>query len=314
MSSNAIALPVSSLGYLEIEATNLDAWAGFATEVLGLQVAERTADLLRLKMDVWLHRITIRKSTQDCIAALGWQLRSIDDFETIVQTLGKEGYQVEVADRAGAEDRCVAQLATVDDPSGNRLEFFVGARTEEVRKFMSPTGAAFVTDLQGMGHVTLVTSRYDDMFDFYSRVLGFYVSDFLVGDVLQAAFLSPNARHHSIALIDSHGAVDAYDHFMLEVDDLATVGRAYDKVFERREPLSYTLGKHWNDHMTSFYVQSPSGFDVEYGWRGRTVDRDTWSTVQGNGEISIWGHHATAEELAQRRGLSTWFKDLQLAV
>lgn len=314
MSAKATDRPVSSLGYLEVESTDLDAWESFATEVLGLQVAERSNSLLRLKMDVWLHRITVRKSSRDGIAALGWQLRSIEDFDTIVQILTKEGYQVDVGDRAAAESRSVARLASVDDPSGNRLEFFVGARTEEVRKFMSPTGASFVTGLHGMGHVTVVTSRYDEMFEFYSRVLGFYVSDFLVGDVLQAAFLSPNGRHHSIALIDSHGTVDTYDHFMLEVSELASVGRAYDKVFERRDPLSYTLGKHWNDHMTSFYVQSPSGFDVEYGWEGRTVDRETWSTVQGNGEISIWGHHATAEDLAHRRGLPTWFENLHLAI
>lgn len=26
------------------------------------------------------------------------------------------------------------------------------------------------------------------------------------------------------------------------------------------------LGKHTNDHMVSFYLRTPSGFNVEYGW------------------------------------------------
>ena len=33
-----------------------------------------------------------------------------------------------------------------------------------------------------------------------------------------------------------------------------------------------TLGRHTNDHVTSFYSRSPSGFMVEYGWGGRCVD------------------------------------------
>jgi 3,4-dihydroxy-9,10-secoandrosta-1,3,5(10)-triene-9,17-dione 4,5-dioxygenase len=259
-----------------------------------------------------VNRLTVRRSDNVGIIALGWELRGIADVELVAETLTKCGYDVQLADRELAEQRRVAALATVADPSGNRLEFFVGARTEEVRQFISPTGARFVTGEFGVGHVTVATSRYDEMLDFYTRILGFYVSDFLVGDSLQAAFLSPNGRHHSIALIDTHGAVDAYDHFMVEVDELAMVGRAYDRCLELGAPLTYTLGKHWNDHMTSFYVQSPSGFDIEYGWNGRVVDRAKWSAVQGNGEISIWGHHPTSAELAQKRGLSSWVEGLAL--
>ena len=30
-----------------------------------------------------------------------------------------------------------------------------------------------------------------------------------------------------------------------------------------------TLGTHTNDRMTSFYVRTPSGFEIEYGFGGR---------------------------------------------
>jgi hypothetical protein len=32
------------------------------------------------------------------------------------------------------------------------------------------------------------------------------------------------------------------------------------------------LGRHTNDHMTSFYVNTASGFFIEYGWGGRMID------------------------------------------
>ena len=37
-----------------------------------------------------------------------------------------------------------------------------------------------------------------------------------------------------------------------------------------------TLGRHTNDLMTSFYVRTPSGFEIEYGTGGLVVDDDTW--------------------------------------
>ena len=54
-------------------------------------------------------------------------------------------------------------------------------------------------------------------------------------------------------------------------------------------PLSATLGQHVNDKMTSFYVQTPSGFDIEYGWNGLVIDPDTWVPTTSL-SVSAWGH------------------------
>jgi len=50
------------------------------------------------------------------------------------------------------------------------------------------------------------------------------------------------------------------------------------------------MGRHTNDRMLSFYVRTPSGFSVEYGWGARTVDDRDWQ-VQLHRTGSIWGHH-----------------------
>jgi len=41
--------------------------------------------------------------------------------------------------------------------------------------------------------------------------------------------------------------------------------------------------------MVSFYMASPSGFEVEYGFGARTVDDRTWQ-VQTHRAVSVWGH------------------------
>ena len=53
--------------------------------------------------------------------------------------------------------------------------------------------------------------------------------------------------------------------------------------------LTGTMGRHANDHMVSFYMQSPAGFDVEYGAEGRTID--DWSRYEVfESTPSFWGH------------------------
>ena len=51
---------------------------------------------------------------------------------------------------------------------------------------------------------------------------------------------------------------------MLQLESLDDVGAAYYQCQDREIPISATLGRHTNDHMVSFYMVSPSGFEIEY--------------------------------------------------
>jgi hypothetical protein len=55
---------------------------------------------------------------------------------------------------------------------------------------------------------------------------------------------------------------------MVELLSLDDVGQGYD-IAGRDDAVAYSLGRHSNDHMMSFYATSPSGFFVEYGWGAR---------------------------------------------
>jgi hypothetical protein len=46
--------------------------------------------------------------------------------------------------------------------------------------------------------------------------------------------------------------------------------------------------------MTSFYVRTPSGFEIEYGTGGLMVDDDSWQVATHDSQ-SIWGHKPPAE-------------------
>jgi hypothetical protein len=64
----------------------------------------------------------------------------------------------------------------------------------------------------------------------------------------------------------------ALHHFMVEVGSLDDVGQGYDLAQIDESRIAFTLGRRTNDDMTSFCVNTPSGFFIEYG-RGRPRDR-----------------------------------------
>ena len=53
-------MPVVGLGYVGLDAHDLDAWRRFATEVLAMQVIECGADVLALRMDERCQRVLIQ--------------------------------------------------------------------------------------------------------------------------------------------------------------------------------------------------------------------------------------------------------------
>ena len=57
-----------------------------------------------------------------------------------------------------------------------------------------------------------------------------------------------------------------------------------------------SLGRHTNDMMTSFYVRTPSGFEIEYGTGGVLVDEENWE-VENYDAMSFWGHRPPEERL-----------------
>jgi 2,3-dihydroxybiphenyl 1,2-dioxygenase len=282
--------PVLGLGYVGLDVRDLSAWIAFATAVLGLQPAESPADTAYFKMDHYVWRLALHLADAEGPAYFGWEVRTEHDLYALEKRIADAGKPT-ARDAALARERRVLYLFSTADPAGNRLEFYVGPQTESPEPFLSPTGASFVTGDQGMGHLTFEVNPYRETVEFYRDVLGFTTSDITSIGASEVIFLGCNRRHHSIGLLGGPDfPATALHHVMVETTNIDHVGRAYDTALDGHAQVVQSLGRHWNDHMTSFYVKSPSGITFEYGWGGRTIDRQQWSIEQGNGATSIWGH------------------------
>ncbi|HUD95578.1 VOC family protein [Sphingobium sp.] len=297
-------MAVKSLGYVVIEARDLSAWRDFACNIAGLMPSNSERDdVVLFRMDDRPFRLWVQKGERDMFVAPGWECASREEFEALLSKLESSGRPVERASIMEARARQVYELARSSDPAGHALEIFYG-RFVDYAPFVSPAGVSrFVTGDNGdmgLGHIVLTAPNFDETHAFYKDVMGFGDADlgrfYLMGGGADDpgvgfAFLHCNGRHHSLALGQLPESPNGAVHMMLEVASLEDVGRAYDRVLKSKGkvPLSATLGRHVNDKMTSFYMQTPGGFDIEYGWNGLVIDPATWVPTTSLA-VSDWGH------------------------
>jgi 3,4-dihydroxy-9,10-secoandrosta-1,3,5(10)-triene-9,17-dione 4,5-dioxygenase len=278
---------ITGLGYLWIEGTNLDAWRAFGTGILGLMEGKSTDSTLLLRADDKPFRVAITSGDGDRLLYSGWEVPTRVAFDDAVAELEAAGVAVKRLGPDDAAERRVHALARFADPGGAELELFWQPIVDP-GPFVSPAGVGgFVTGDMGMGHCVMVTPNFDETVDFYLRVLGFRMSDFMMIRGTRVQFMHCNARHHSLALAEGPRSMIA--HFMVEAQTIDDVGYALDRVLDNDIVLRQTLGRHSNDHMLSFYAQTPGRFEVEFGWGGRRVDDATWTTAEYT-KGSFWGH------------------------
>lgn len=286
--------PIVALGYIAVESMQMDRWKDFGAKVLGAQT-DTDAEELRLRIDERPYRLIVVPGDREYLQAVGWEVRNADALERIETSLTSENVAFERASAGEAFQRRVGGLVRLDDPSGNRLELFHTPLLANTR-FVSPAGVSeFVTGDQGLGHVVLPAQAFDETDAFYTRLLGFRLTDRMrLGADTNGAggarlqFYHCNPRHHSLALMEApHPA--GLVHLMLEVPNMDEVGFALDRCLQAEVKLSATLGRHTNDKMVSFYLKSPSGFDIEFGFGGIQVDVDNVSTAEIT-SVSDWGH------------------------
>jgi 2,3-dihydroxybiphenyl 1,2-dioxygenase len=295
---------VTQLGYIGLGVSDAGVWHEFATEVLGLQENGETARGSRFyRMDSHHYRFEVCPGGEDDILWAGWEAKDAVALGIIAERVRGLGIEVVECSAEEASERRVLGLIRFKDPEGLQTEIYHGPLIAHT-SFNSPRGVrGFKADDHGLGHIVMIVRDLDSMLDFYMRGLGVKISDFMNiarGPMrFKVCFTHVNPRHHSLAMGQALGAPPPsasasakpkkLNHFMIEVNEIDDVGVALD-IFQQRGMPVGQLGRHVNDHMISFYAPTPSGFTVEYGWNGRSIDDEATWEVQNYHAASFWGH------------------------
>lgn len=280
-------MAVCALGYLGLRSQRFDEWRHFAGRLAGMQEVDRGGGTAAFRMDDLKQRLVVLDEAGDTLAFMGWEVETLADLEIYAARLDDAGLRVWTGSRGLADQRHVDRLLVCHDPDGNRIELFHGAHRAADPFVPGRPISGFRTGPYGMGHAVLHVADIDALLPFYRDILDFRVSDYGLSP-RALYFFHVNGRHHSFAMIGTGRR--GFHHFMIEYGNLDDVGQGYDLAQLAEDGIAYTLGRHTNDFMTSFYATTPSDMFVELGWGGRVIDPQTWEPHETRAGPSFWGH------------------------
>jgi 2,3-dihydroxybiphenyl 1,2-dioxygenase len=299
-------MELTALGYIGVNSTLLEDWDDFATGLLGMQKVDSGVGVRAFRMDDRRQRLVVTNDGPEGLAFLGWEVDSAAALDSLAARLEAHGTAVRQGERRLADERHVAGLIIFHDPAGNRLEAFYGPQLAPSDFKPGRPISGFVTGPLGMGHAVLHVENAESLLPFYRDLLGFAVTDYGFSPYT-LYFFHINGRHHSFAMVGTGRA--GLHHFMVELGSLDDVGQGYDLAQLQEGRVAYTLGRHTNDHMTSFYSHPPGKFFIEYGWAGRVIDPKTWVPHETFDGPSLWGHERLYMEPEPRARL----RDMRLS-
>jgi 2,3-dihydroxybiphenyl 1,2-dioxygenase len=280
-------MAVTALGYVGVRSDRLDDWSDFACRLIGMQKNDRGGRALALRMDDRMQRLLVCDEPGEPLAFMGFEVAARGDLEDYAARLDRAGVKVEAGSRGLADRRFVEDLIVFSDPGGHRIELFYGPMIAADPFVPGRPIGGFKTGPLGMGHAVLHVRDADALLPFYRDLLDFRVSDYGLTPY-PLYFFHVNGRHHSFAMVGS--GQTGLHHLMVEFENLDDVGQGYDLAQLEEGRVAYTLGRHLNDYMTSYYACTPSGFLMESGWGGRVIDTATWTPHETFDGPSSWGH------------------------
>lgn len=281
------------LAYLGIEVPDPTGLSSFFGDVIGLVPGEPVGDgTVTWRNDDKAHRVIVQPGPADDAAFVGFEAVDADVAATIVDRLRDANFAVD--DRAEVGHRRVQQLARVDAPWGVPIEIVTGLATAPTPYSSPLVPGGFLTTGVGFGHVVFATTAFAESLRFV-EALGLVQSDWLemeiaAGIELEVHFFHCNERHHTLALAKAPFELpQRLHHLMVETNERDDVGAAFDRAWATDLAITNGLGRHDNDGMFSFYVESPAGFHVEVG-HGARVITEGWDDDRRYDRISAWGH------------------------
>jgi 3,4-dihydroxy-9,10-secoandrosta-1,3,5(10)-triene-9,17-dione 4,5-dioxygenase len=295
---------IAKLGYVGVKSPSYEQWRTWAPEVFGCMLGPDGDDgAVRVKLDDFDYRLSIHPGDEHELAYVGWEVPSHADLDSLVAKLDKAGANPQRASRELAESRGVLDLVTFEDPFGQPYEAY-SYQSADYKVWDPPRPhQGFVTGEQGLGHIVFVVPDVREAVNFHLDVLGFRPSDIIrlnepMGEMW---FLRANPRHHSVAFLEMPGMLGLH-HVYIECRSLDDVGYSYYDILggDENSDLLMNLGRHVGDQTVSYYIRSPAGFFIEYGWDGLPIDESAPRSVEyldfrKGKRPEMWGHHFTMQ-------------------
>jgi catechol 2,3-dioxygenase-like lactoylglutathione lyase family enzyme len=293
-------IQVKRISHATLTTPDLERQIDYFTQVAGLALAARADGRAYLATKLGDLVVTLERGDGAGCTRIAFQAAPDSDFSDIRRGLEAEGIVC-----ATQSDPCpgIASMATFKDPKGTVCEVFAGQTP--IGKNQPVAGIGPIK----LGHLAFVVPEPKEFVDFYCRVLGFRVSDWLED---WFAFLRCGPDHHTVNFV--RGMRTQMHHVAFELKDWAQVQAACDFLGSRKIPIIWGPGRHGPGHNIYTYHRNPDDqivemfteldkmldeslgyFDPRPWHRDRPQKPKVWTPP-----ADIWGPPPTADYLRQR--------------
>ncbi|MDN7875091.1 VOC family protein [Burkholderia aenigmatica] len=255
-----ITLPFryKKLGYAALNVTNLDRSIAFYTDIVGLELMQRSAGVAYLRCGRDHHSMLLCESPEHGLKRVGFELEQESDVRAAFDHF--ERLDMAPAWVPQEESRQMKQgpgFRVRERHSGLLFELFVG--NTHMRKPFVPT----VAKIARIGHVVIGSENFAASRDSLVSDFGFRVSD-LIEDRIAFMRCHPNPFHHTFAV--GPASSNHFHHVNFMVTDIDDIGKALYRIKKHDVKVVFGPGRHPPSDSIFFYFLDPDGITVEYSF------------------------------------------------
>jgi catechol 2,3-dioxygenase-like lactoylglutathione lyase family enzyme len=278
------------IGHATFETPDLEKAIAYHTQVNGLKLADKEKNRAFLATKVGQLVVQLDKADEARCASLSFEVSPKADSGELARELDKDGIKSELRNDSVPG---ISKVLSFLDNKGTRIELF--AEWSYLGKHEQVLGAGPLK----LGHVAFVVRDPQATADFYQRIMGFRVSDW-IGDFF--VFMRCNTDHHTVNFI--RGQNIKMHHIAFELKDFSHLQDSCELLGQKDIPIIWgplrhgpghnvaTYHRAHDDHVVEFFCELDQMFDEELGYfEPRPWHRDTPQRpkVWTPGHTTVWG-------------------------
>jgi catechol 2,3-dioxygenase-like lactoylglutathione lyase family enzyme len=238
------------LGHVTLQTPDLDKTLAHYTRICGLVETARDKNSVFLATRIGQLALELKRAPAAMCEKLSFEVSAARPLADLTRELTGLGLKPAVQSDPAPS---LSQVISFTDPKGTVIELFA-----DWRNVGKTDNAAEVAAVK-MGHLAFMVEDPKATAEFYEKVLGFRVSDWIED---QFVFMRCNTDHHTVNFIK--GDRVKMHHFAFEYRDFAHVNTAAEMLGQKDVPIIWGPLRLGPGHNIAIFHQDPDGQVVEF--------------------------------------------------
>jgi catechol 2,3-dioxygenase-like lactoylglutathione lyase family enzyme len=239
----------SRVGHATFETPDLDKALAYYTDVNGLKLVGQEKGRAYLASKTGLLTLALEQGRAEDLKRISFEVSPKADFADLAKALAADGVKSDVRSDSVPG---VGKVLAFADPKGTIIELF------QDWSYLGGHHQVLGAGPLKLGHIAYIVEDPHAMADWYCRVLGFKVSDWIEDFFV---FLRCNPDHHTVNFI--RGPKSKMHHIAFEMKDFAHIQNACEILAVRKIPINWGPVRHGPGHNVAIYHRNFDDQNVE---------------------------------------------------